>query len=142
MVTVGSAAAHEILLKGDAQLADPESFGTYDEWCEDNDVEPVDIDGWDRSLAVYDGFREDDDEDEDDPDEDDEEGEESPPNLLEVPVGQLADALAELDDADLIAAMANEDERTTAQRHYAGRVAELQANDQEADEPEPEAGDG
>ena len=53
IVTVGPAAAHEILISGVAQIADEQSFEVYGAWCEAEDVEPVDTEDWDPDLEVY-----------------------------------------------------------------------------------------
>ncbi|MEE8551466.1 MAG: hypothetical protein V3T08_09475 [Gemmatimonadota bacterium] len=58
-------------------------------------------------------------------------------DLRETPVKRLAEALAEVTDLSVLRALANSDDRSTAAPHYAARIAEL-----EAEEPEAETGDG
>ena len=63
-------------------------------------------------------------------------------DLRETPIRHLADALAGVDDLSVLHALASSDDRSTAVRHYAARIDELNATDQEAIEPEAETGDG
>ena len=105
VVTVGPAAAHEILLSGLAQIADEQSFKVYGEWCDSRDVEPVDTDDWEEeeaSVAI---------------------------DLRETPVRALRDALAAIDDLSVLEALAKSEDRNSAARHYKARIAELQAED-------------
>ena len=63
-------------------------------------------------------------------------------DLRETPVRYLRDALAEVDDLSVLLALYESDDRSTAAPHYAARISELEAANQEAEEPEAEAGDG
>lgn len=51
--------------------------------------------------------------------------ESAPYDPVTVPVRGLADALAEIDDADAVRAMRSADPRTSAERHYDARLEEL-----------------
>ncbi len=137
--------AHPRIAAGVARPVAGESAEAYTAWLEAQGEDAGSVSAWEDEGGAQEGDEEADEgtDSEDEPTETEADAEATAAiDLRETPVRHLRAALAEVTDLSVLEALANSDDRRTAARHYAARIAELQAADQEADEPEPEAGDG
>ena len=133
-------AAHAYIAAGMATARPGESAELYAEWREGQAEDTGEIDAWqdDGGAQEYeeeaDSVGEDEEEDGGEAEADAEAT--AAIDLRETPVRRLRDALAEVTDLSVLEALASADDRGTAARHYAARISELQATDQEATEPD------
>ena len=132
--------AHPRIAAGVARPLAGKSTRTYLEWCENEELpdgEQPDVGAWDDDGGA--------------PEAADPEVEAADPEVIdaidlrETPLRRLGAALDEVDDPSILRALATADDRKGAAPIYAARMEAIDPGDetdQEATEPEAEAGDG